>query len=518
VTRKGSTFQGRVWSAFVVVAALAAALAAGIGRTATAAGTSDVAKAKAIRDQVQTFTLANGLRFIVLERHDVPIFSYRTFVNTGAVDEHPGITGIAHMFEHMAFKGTTHIGTTDWEKESVALALVDRTYAALMAEKRKGAEADSGKIQSLESAFDAAQKDADQYVISNAYSKLVEQAGANALNAGTGVDYTRYMSDFPSNKLELWAMTEGDRLTYPVLREFFKERSVVQEERRMRYEATGSGRLFLDFLDNSFDVFPYKTGAIGRMEDLQSFSREDAQAFHDAHYVAKNIVIAVVGDVKTAEVKKLAEKYFSAVPDRDPAPPVSVVEPPRTKEHRIVHDENDQPIVFFGYRIPSVKDPKWHAYEALADVLGSGRSGRLYTKLVKEDKVAVALGVSAGFPGDKYPNLMFGYLVPAAGVDPDSALAATDLEISRFVRTAPITEEELAGFKTRALAEFWGSVQNNGSTADRLVYYEGILGDWRRLFSQVDEVNALTVSDVMNVAKDLRADNRTVGILRNRAQ
>jgi len=508
VLRRGSREMRRYgWIALGIVAVL------GLGWTGAALG--DGANTKEIEGKVHTFVLPNGLRFIVLERHDAPVFSFRTYVNAGSVDETPGATGIAHMFEHMAFKGTTHIGTTDWPKEQEALKGVDRAYAAMMAEKGKGAAADTTKVAALKKAFDDAQAGADKYVVSNEYSKVCEQAGANDLNAGTRTDYTEYQADFPSNKLELWAMTEGDRLANPVLREFFKERDVVIEERRMRYESTGSGRLFLDFLDGSFSIFPYKAGPIGRRADLESFSREQAMAFRESHYVAENMVVAVVGDVSKDEIDRLAIKYFSGVSDRAPAPPVSVVEPPQTQERRIVRQEDEQPIVFFGYHIPAVTDPHYHAYEALTDILGEGRSGRLYTKLVKEQKIAVQLGMNTGFPGEKYPNLLFGVLIPASGMDPDTVLAAMDREIARLQTSAPVTEDELAGFKTRKLASFWHGIQQNGDMAEQLVYYEGMEGDWHKLFRQVDEVNAVTVNDVMDAAKALRAENRTVGILHN---
>jgi predicted Zn-dependent peptidase len=471
-----------------------------------------------LEKDVHEFALPNGLKFIVLERHDAPVFAFRTYANVGAVDEVAGITGIAHMFEHMAFKGTPNIGTTDYKKEKVALDAVDRAYAALMAERYKGRLADSTKIAALKDSFKAAQAEADKYVVSNGFSAILERNGVVGLNAGTGTDQTQYEYELPSNKIELWAMTESDRLINPVLREFYKEREVVIEERRMRTESTASGRLFEGFLQTAFVAAPYGNGLIGHRSDLETFSREQAEAFRKEHYVAKNVTIAVVGDVKTSEIEAFAKKYFSTMSDAPAPPPVMTVEPRQDVERRITMIADEQPLVFLGWHIPDVNDPKWHAYEALSDVIGQGRSSRLYTTLVKEKKLAVQSGMFAGMPGEKYPTLMFSYIVPASGVEPDTALAVFDREVARFLKDAPVTDEELAGFKTRSRARFLRQIQANGGLAEQLVYNQMIRGDWRKLFRQLDEVNAVTKDDVMNAAREcLRVDNRTVAILRKSA-
>ena len=168
--------------------------------------------------------------------------------------------------------------------------------------------------------------------------------------------------------------------------------------------------------------------------------------------------------------------------------------------------------------MPDVNDPRWHAYTALSDVLGEGRASRLYTSLVKEQRITVAVGTGAGVPGEKYPSLLFAYLVPASGVDPDTALGAFDREVKRLLEEAPVTEEELAGVKRRARARFWREVQSNQGMAGELAYYQGMTGDWRNLFRQVDRVEAVTVPQVMDAARTcLIRSNRTVAILRNRA-
>jgi predicted Zn-dependent peptidase len=471
-----------------------------------------------LEKDVHEFTLPNGLKFIVLERHDAPVFAFRTHANVGAVDEVAGITGIAHMFEHMAFKGTPNIGTSDYKKEQAALDAVDRAYADLLAERYKGRLADSTKIASLTEKFKAAEADAGKYVVSNEFGAILERNGVVGLNAATGSDQTMYEYELPSNKIELWALMESDRLIHPVLREFYKEREVVIEERRMRTESTASGRLFEEFVQTAFVASPYGNGLIGHRSDLESFSRAQAEAFRREHYVAKNIAISVVGDVSASEIEALAKKYFSTMSDAPAPPPVMTKEPRQDAERRITMEADEQPLIFLGWHTPDVNDPMYHAYEALADVVGQGRSSRLYTTLVKEQKLAVQSGMFAGMPGEKYPSLIFGYIVPASGVEPDTALAVFDREVARFLEDAPVTDDELEGFKTRSRARFLRQIQANGGLAEQLVYNQMIRGDWRKLFRQLDEINAVTKDDVMNVARDcLRVDNRTVAILRKRA-
>jgi predicted Zn-dependent peptidase len=499
------------------LAAIALALAAGAAGTAEKENGED--GFRTLVKQVREFQLPNGLTFVVLERREAPIFSFRTYVDVGGVDEVVGITGLAHMFEHMAFKGTPHIGTTDYEGEMEALAKVDDAWADLIGERRMRHDADSTRIAEFEAAFKAAQAEAGSYVVSNEFTKVLEQAGVNGLNAMTGVDVTMYLYNLPSNKLELWALLEGDRLANPVLREFYKERDVVIEERRAGTESTPADRLYQDLMHTAFVAHPYRDGLIGHRSDLETFSRDEAEEFHRKHYVAKNMTVAVVGDVEFDEVKRLAEKYFSGVSEGPAPPPVDTVEPPQRAERRILMEDDAQPIVFLGYHIPDANDPRVYAYESLSDVLTGGRSSRLYTSLVKEQKIAVQVGSTTGFPGEKYPNLMFFYIVPASGVDPDSALAALDAELASLLDEAPVTDEELDGVKTRTRARFWRQIQSNQGMAGQLAYFHGMTGDWRNLFKQVDLVNEVAVEDVMSAAKEcFRRENRTVAILRQKSE
>ncbi|MBM3287031.1 MAG: insulinase family protein [Candidatus Eisenbacteria bacterium] len=501
-----------------VIAGVALALLFAVSGALGAGGGEEPGGFAGLENQVREFTLPNGLTFLVLERREVPVFAFRTYVDAGSVDEVAGVTGIAHMFEHMAFKGTPHIGTTDFPSEKESLAKVDRAWADLLAERRKRHRADSTRIRELETLFKAAQEEAGRYVVSNDFGSILEQEGANGLNAGTGFDATEFYYDLPSNKLELWAMMEGDRLANPVLREFYKERDVVIEERRMRIESSPSGRLVEELLQTAFVAHPYGNGLVGHRSDLESFTREEAEEFYRRHYVAKNMTIALVGDVDFATVQKLARKYFSGIPDAPVPPPVDTVEPPQKAEKRLVMEDEAQPMAFLAYHMPDRNDRRYQAYLALADILGRGRSSRLYTGLVKEDRVAVEAGSFASLPGEKYPSILFVYTVPAPGTDPDSVVSAFDRRVGGLLRERPVTQEELDGYKTRARARFWREIQSNQGMAGQLAYYQMMTGDWRNLFKQIDQVNAVRVEDVMKAAREsLREENRTVAVLRQKS-
>src|SRR5207245_1680432 len=279
--------------------------------------------------RVTVKTLDNGLTLVVCERSEVPVFSFFTHVDVGADREVPGITGLAHMFEHMAFKGTDTIGTTDSAGEKAALDEVERAYAALEAERHRSPGRDEARVAERERAWKDALDKAQKYVVSNAFGEIIEREGGVGLNAFTSSDETGYFYSLPSNRLELWAYLESDRFLHPVLREFYKERDVVHEERRMRTDSTPVGRLLEQFLAAAFTAHPYGQPVVGWPSDLESFSATDAAEFYRRYYVPANMVIALVGDVRASEAVPLVERYFGRLPAGTKPPAPRTVEPPQ---------------------------------------------------------------------------------------------------------------------------------------------------------------------------------------------
>src|SRR5690242_6390925 len=258
--------------------------------------------------KVTEFTLGNGLHFIVVERHEAPVVSFHTYVEAGSVDDPSGSTGIAHMFEHMAFKGTETIGTTNWPEEKKAIAAVEAAYDRLDAERNRGPKADAAKVKALEAQVQAAIQHAESYVIPNEYPRLIEENGGVGMNASTSFDSTEYFYSLPSNRMELWFLLESQRFLQPVFREFYKERDVVLEEYRMRVQSSPQGKLLEDFLATAFEAHPYRNPPAGWPSDIVNLRLADARAFFQKYYVPANITIGIVGDVHPAEARRLAEK------------------------------------------------------------------------------------------------------------------------------------------------------------------------------------------------------------------
>jgi len=453
--------------------------------------------------------LPNGLTLILYERPEAPVFSYYTLVNAGSVDDPQGASGLAHMFEHIAFKGTDTIGTTNYAAEKIALAKVEAAYAAYDAEFRKRIGRDTARLASLKKAFEDAQEAAQQYVIPNQFAELAEKNGAVGLNASTGEDSTQYFWSMPSNRLELWAYTESSRIGHPVAREFYKERDVVQEERRMRIDSDPEGRLEEQFLATAFVAHHYGTSGVGWESEISQVTATEADAFHKKYYVPANIVIAVVGDVKASEAMPILTKYFGAIPAGPKPEPMTTVEPTQLTEKSVVSHEANQPFYMEGYHRPDYRDPDDSVYDAITDVLSNGRTGRLYRSLVRDQRIAQTVSAGTGEPGVKFPNLFYFTGRPLPGHTNDEIAAGIHKELERL-KTEDITDEELAAFKTRNRVDTLRGLADNEGLANQLAEYQTLFGDWRQLFRELDQADKVTKADIRRVAEKIFvAGNRT---------
>jgi predicted Zn-dependent peptidase len=468
---------------------------------------------KAVQDQVVEYTLKNGLKFLLLPRHDAPVVSFHTYVNVGAVNEDRGITGLAHIFEHLAFKGTSDIGTKDYRKEKVALEALDKAWTALRAEEAKGSRADTVKLMQLRAAFEKAQEEASQLVENGEFDRAIEEQGGVGLNASTGADATQYYFSLPSNKLELWFSLESARFYDPVIRDFYKEKDVVMEERRMRTESNPIGKLVEEFLAVAFKAHPYRDPVIGHMSDLKGITREEAIAFFKKYYIPSNMVVAIVGDADPRVVVQLAHRYFDRLPDRPKPSEVRTVEPPQKSERRVVLFEQSQRYLLVGYKKGSATHPDDAVYDMISDILSSGRTSRLYKSLVRDKKIAVQASGFSGFPGTKFPNLFAFFVIPAQEKTNEECLAAVEEEIEKL-KTERVGEDELKRVKTKARANLIRSLASNAGMAGQLTYYQMVYGDWRELFRSLDKLNAVTADDIQRVSKEIFVNtNRTIGMI-----
>jgi predicted Zn-dependent peptidase len=453
--------------------------------------------------------LPNGLTLIVCERPEAPVFSFYTLVDAGSADDPLGASGLAHMFEHMAFKGSHEIGTTNYAAEKVALAKVELAYAAYDDEFRKRVGQDPKKLESLKKSFDDAQEAAQKYVIPNQFSEIAEQNGAVGINASTGEDSTQYFWSMPSNRLELWAYLESQRIGQPVPREFYKERDVVQEERRMRIDSNPIGRMVEQFLATAYVAHPYGRSGVGWESEISQVSATEADDFHKKYYVPSNMVIAVVGDLKASETMPVLERYFSKIPAGPKPTPMTTVEPPQFAEKTVVIREATQPFYIEGYHRPDYRDPDDSVYDAITDIFSNGRTARLYRSLVRDQRIAATAEGFSGFPGYKFPGLFAFYAVPLPGHTPDEIRDSIHKELDKL-KAQDVSDEELERFKTRAKAELLRGLADNDGLAHQLAEYQTRYGDWRQLFRDLDKINAVNKADIQRVANKIFVDgNRT---------
>ncbi len=463
-----------------------------------------------LENSVVEHTLENGLKLIILERHNAPVVSFNTYADVGSVDDPKGYTGLAHMFEHMAFKGTTTFGTKDYKAEKILIEIEDSIFMELRDERTKGFWADSARIEKLEKDYEAAREASYALVNPNQYFQTVSREGSVGLNAQTWADRTRYYISLPSNRVELWMALESERFLNPVLREMYKERDVVAEERRNRVESDPVGRMVEQFLGLAFLAHPYGVPGVGHMTDIQYYSRKEARAFFEKYYSPANLTIAIVGDVNTKDLIKMAEKYWNRIPYRPKPARIATVEPVQAGERRMVIEDPSQPWYFAGWHIPELTHPDRPAIDALLDYLAIGRTSLLYKKLVKEKKMVQQASGLTGFPGEKYPGMILLYALPAPKVSNADCEAEILAEVERM-KEELIPDDEVEKIKARAKAQFVNGLSNNIGMGFQLAAYQTYWGDWREMFNELNRINEVTAEDIKRVANTyLTAKNRTV--------
>ena len=464
---------------------------------------------KSFEQRITTKVLLNGLTLVICERPEAPVFSYSTFIDAGDVNDPSGESGLAHMFEHLAFKGTSQIGTKDYAAEKIALAKVEAANDAYEAEYLKAVGRDEAKLAELQKAFKEAEAEAHMYVIPNQFTDVAERNGAEGLNAETQLDETIYFWSMPENRLELWAWLESGRLADVVPREFYKERDVVIEERRMRTDSNPIGRLVEQFLATAYVAHNYGRSAIGWPSEVSQINATEAMDFHKKYYVGANIVVAVVGDVKASEMLPMLEKYFSNIPAGPKPEEMTTVEPKQFAEKTVAIREQTQPFYLEGYHRPDYRSPDAEVYDAITDIMSNGRVSRLYRSLVRDQQIAAEAEGFSPFPGDKYPGLFAFYAVPLPGHTPAEMRDAIHKEIDKL-KTADVTDEELAMYKTRTRADLLRGLADNQGLANSLAQYQTRYGDWRELFRQLDKVDKVTKADIRRVANEVFVpSNRT---------
>jgi predicted Zn-dependent peptidase len=313
--------------------------------------------------------------------------------------------------------------------------------------------------------------------------------------------------------MELWFSLESDRFKNPVFREFYKEKEVVREERRMRTESQPVGRLIEEFLAVAYTAHPYGRPVVGWNSDITATTMEDAREFYNKYYVPSNITIAIAGDVKPDEVKKMAETYFGGLKAGPEPPPVYTKEPEQRGERRFNIQGESQPFLLMGYHTVPEGHPDFKALQLVGSIISSGRTSRLYKRMVEEEELALAVQAFNGFPGTKFESMFLTFAVPNQGLGVDT-LETVILEEIQKVKDGDITQEELDRARTNARASLVRSLDSNSGLAQSLASADAQKGDWRTVFTDLEALNEVTLEDLQRVAKKyMTKDNLTVGAI-----
>jgi len=465
-----------------------------------------------LAERVHEHTLKNGMKLLMVQRHTSPTVAAWIRFKVGSVDERSDERGLAHLLEHMLFKGTKTLGTRDYAAEKPLLDEIEETAQKLMAERIKREQADPKAVEKLSTELARLEKEAEKYVVKEEFADLYSRNGGSGYNAFTSKDGTTYLINLPSNKLELWASIESDRMQNAVLREFYTERNVVTEERRRSYDAQPEGKLWETFLANAFNAHPNGQPTIGWMSDIENLTRTKAESFLHKYYAPNNAIVALVGDIDPEKTIALVERYFGAIPPGIPVPPVAVEEPQQAGEKRTEVIGDAEPELMIGFHKPTLPAPDDYVFDVIDMLLTDGRTSRLYKKLVLEKKLATSVS-SFGAPGSRYPNLFIVNATPRAPHTSAEVEEAIYAELERL-KTEPMTEKELQQILNHLEFEESRQMASNGGLARNLTEYEAIAGNWRYLIEHRQKVAKITADDVMRVAKQyFTRQNRNVGFI-----
>ena len=472
---------------------------------------------------VEEFVLPNGMKFLLVPRRGDPNVAAGWVAKVGSVNERPGITGISHLFEHMMFKGTRVIGTSNIDEEMKTLREMDAVRAeirreeqALIEKQRRGQIEDAkdpkqrtARHRELVEKYEALVKKARGYIVKDELDRIYRSAGGSALNAGTDHDYTVYFVNVPANKLELWFWIEADRLLNPVFREFYSERDVVHEERRMRTDSTPTGRFQEQYESMFWQASSYSWPVVGWPSDLEGITREEAESYFSIYYAPNNLAVCLVGDFDPARAKALAGTYFWRLKrgPREPEP-VQTREVQQLAEARMTAYAESNPEVHIRYHAVADNHADEPALIMLSNLL-NGRTGRLYRSLVLEQQLAT--NARAGSSGLKYEGFFEIVGTARPGKDPAEVEKAIYKEIETLQKT-PVGERELQKVKNQQQATDFRRLQSNFGLMIQLLMSEA-QGSWQIINQYSEKFQAVTADDIQRVAKKYFApENRTVAL------
>ncbi|MBI4057001.1 MAG: insulinase family protein [Elusimicrobia bacterium] len=458
-------------------------------------------------------TLKNGMRVLLLEKHSSPTISFHIMFRVGSVDESLGKTGLAHMFEHMIFKGTKSINSKNYDREKPALDAVEKAAQELLREQAKGSQANPQKLASLKKNLERQEAAADRWIAHDEYEKFYEEQGGANLNAYTGEDRTAYLVSLPSNRLETWMRLESDRFKNPVLREFYRERNVVMEERRMRTDSNPQGKLWEALITTAFQVHPYRNDIIGWMGDLENMSLTDAENFFRDFYAPNNAVAVLVGDLNPQKTLALFKKHFETIPARPLKTHYITEEPPQEGEKRVSIEFEAEPQIMMAFHKPNLPHPDDTVFQFIKALLSDGRTSRLYKNLVEGKKIALSASADSSGVGERYPNLFVVYGAPRHPHTASDWEKGVLGELEKLKKELPTTRE-MDKIRNQLTTELVTSLESNDQMARKLAYYQTIAGNWRYPWELQKRFGEISAQDIQRVAQTYLLDhNRTTAVL-----
>jgi predicted Zn-dependent peptidase len=458
--------------------------------------------------------LDNGLKVLMYRRPQAPVVAINMCFKVGGVDETSGLTGIAHLLEHMLFKGTRTVGTRNWEAERRVMEELERVGEALDAQRERfGDAADTAEVERLAAELKRLQEEQARYIVKDEMDLIYSTAGGVGLNASTSADFTTYVISLPSNKLELWMAMESDRMRHPVLREFYIERENVLEERRQRVDSRPGGALYEAFIATAFAAHPYRNPVIGWPSDVARLPLSAVRQFLETYYAPNNAVVALVGDLDPDQVMRWMQRYFADIPPRK-IPPRRITEEPKQQGERRVNVRFDaEPELMIGFHKPAPPAKEDYVFDLISVILSQGRSSRFHRELVEKQQISAGVDAHNGAPGGRYNSL---FLISGTPRHPHTAaeLETAILAELEKLKTEPVTPEELEKARNQLRAGFLRGLNSNGGLAAQLTSYQSMVGDWRYIVNYDAQVARLTAEDIMQAARDyFTPENRTVATL-----
>lgn len=465
-----------------------------------------------LKKNVERRVLPNGITVLVLDRGFSPTLSLVISFKVGSADESYRTIGAAHMLEHMLFKGTDRVGTSNYAREKVLLDKIEKIGETL--DQLMVSNPGDKRIPGLRRQLEIYQREASKFVQGSPYDKIYTTRGGVGFNAGTSRDKTTYFIELPSTELELWAQTESERLRNPVMREYYQERNTVVEERLMRYDSKGIETLSEKFIATAFIAHPYRHPIIGWASNVRYLSIRDVRSFYKSFYIPSRMTITIVGKQNPEQTFKIVEKYFGKIKGVPSPPGVVIHEPGHLGERRFEVYFDSNPYLMIGWNKPTYPSRDDYVCDIIAGVLSEGKSSRLYRALVREKKIAASVDAWSSFPGSRYDNLFVIAAAPRHPYTPLDLEKAIYEEITRM--ETEIKKEEMVSFINKIESSTVFDMSSNKGVAHAINYYQTIFGDWQYLLRYLEEIRNVSVEDVRTVMKKyFTRENRTVGLLFN---